>query len=188
MRVIRNERLPKLGQDFAKSYDVVYRPCDISAAEEFAAEQPFAFQDWAVERLDGIPSKHRSGDRGIDGRLYFKDDSDGPLRQILVSVKGGKLKGNFVRELQGAVARERAPMGILFTLHKPSKQMLRDAASSGVYACSSGMYPKIQIITVENVLSNGRLDLPPIQRIDESRKRILAVDAATQIPLPGIAS
>ncbi len=184
MRVIRNERIPKFGAD----YDVFYRPRDIAAAEAFAEEQPFAFQDWAVERLDGIPSKHRSGDRGIDGRLYFKDDIDGPLRQVLVSVKGGKLKAPFVRELQGAVARERAPMGILLTMSKPSKQMLRDAASSGVYTCSSGMYPKVQIITVENILTNARLDLPPIQRMEESRKRILAVDAATQLPLPGIAS
>jgi hypothetical protein len=83
------------------TYDVIYRPCDIAAAEAFAGEQPFAFQDWAIEKLNGIPTKARSGDRGIDGKLYFRDDINGPLRQILVSVKGGKLKSTFVRELQG---------------------------------------------------------------------------------------
>ena len=186
MRVTRNERLPKLGN--LADYDVIYRPCDVTAAEAFAAEQPFAFQDWAVEKLDGIPSRHRSGDRGIDGRLYFKEEADGPLRQILVSVKGGKLKATFVRELQGAVARERAPMGVLIVSQKPSKQMIRDAASSGLYSCSSGRYPKIQIITVKDILGDVRFDLPPIQRMDESRKRTLAADAATQLPLPGIAS
>jgi len=187
IRVTRNERLPKLGAEFAKSYDVIYRPCDITAAEEFASEQPFAFQDWAVEKLNGVPNRRRSGDRGIDGRLYFREDTDGPLRQILVSVKGGKLKSTFVRELQGAVARERAPMGVLIVLQQPSKQMLRDAASSGFYVCSSGTYPKIQIISVRDILSEIHFDFPPIQRMDDARKRNLAVDAATQIPLPGIA-
>ncbi len=185
MRVTRYERLPKLGSSVL--YDVVYRPCDVTAAEAFAVEQPFEFQDWAVEKLNGVPSSHRSGDRGIDGRLYFRDGTDDLLRQILVSVKGGKLKAPFVRELQGAVARERAPMGVLITLHQPSKQMIRDAASSGFYTCPSGTYPKIQIITVKEILSDVRVDLPPIQRMEGLRKRTLAVAAASQIPLPGIA-
>jgi hypothetical protein len=188
MRVTRNERLNKFGDAFRHSYDVIYRPCDITAAEAFASEQPFQFQDWAVEKLDGIPSRSRSGDRGIDGRLYFREDAEGPLRQILVSVKGGKLKSTFVRELQGAVARERAPMGVLIVSQRPTKQMIRDAASSGLYSCSSGKYPKIQIVTVKNILGDVRFDLPPIQRMEESRKRTLSVDAATQLPLPGIAS
>jgi len=187
MRVIREERFPKLGLQVQKSYQMIYRPCDISAAEAFATEQPLAFQDWAVEKLDGIPGRPRSGDRGIDGRLYFREEMDGPLRQILISVKGGKLKAPFVRELQGAVARERAPMGVLITLKEPSKQMIRDAASSGFYSCSSGTYPKIQIITIKDILADVRFELPPIQRMDEFRKRTLAVAAASQMPLPGIA-
>jgi site-specific DNA-methyltransferase (adenine-specific) len=186
MRVTRNERLPKLGGK--ADYDVIYRPCDLSAAAAFAAEQPFAFQDWAVEKLDGIPSRPRSGDRGIDGRLYYREDGNGPLKHIIVSVKGGKLKATFVRELQGAVARDRAPMGVLIVLNAPTKQMIRDAASSGFYRCSAGTFPKIQIITVKDILADVRVDLPPIQRMDESRKRTLAADAATQLPLPGIAS
>lgn len=185
MRVTRNKRLPKLGT--IADYDVIYRPCDITAAQAFAAEQPFAFQDWAVEALDGIPSRPRSGDRGIDGRLYFREDASGPLRWILVSVKGGKLKSTFVRELAGAVARERAPMGMLITLNEPSKQMRRDAASSNFYTCSLGTFPKIQIVTIKDILSEARLELPPIQRMDAQKKRTLAVAAASQLPLPGIA-
>jgi DNA modification methylase len=186
MRVTRNERLPKFGNSLL-DYEITYRPCDIMAAEAFAAEQPFAFQDWAVEKLQGIPARPHSGDRGIDGRLYFREESTLPLRQILVSVKGGKLKAPFVRELQGAVARERAPMGVLLTLQQPSKQMIRDAASSGLYTCSFGSYPKIQIITVKDILTGKPFDLPPIQRMDAARKPAFAVAAASQIPLPGMA-
>ena len=184
MRVIRHERLSKLAYTAPKDYQVIYLPADISAAEIFAAEQPFAFQDWAVEMLNGLPTKARSGDRGVDGRLYFQDELDGPLRQILVSVKGGKLKATFVRELQGAVARERAAMGLLVTLHEPSKQMRRDIAA-GVYTCASGTYPKTQFVTVQQILSGAALDLPPIRRMDEKKKRAL-VAAAAQMELPGV--
>lgn len=187
MRVTTNERLKKFGDAFRKSYDVTYRPCDIAAAEAFAVEQPFQFQDWTIEKLNGVASRSRSGDRGIDGRLYFHEDGNGPLREVVVSVKGGKLKPTFIRELQGAVARERAPMGVLITLKEPSKQMIRDAASSGFYTCGSGTYPKIQVITVKEILADARFELPPIQQMEEARKRTMAVAAASQMPLPGIA-
>lgn len=184
MRVIREERLSKFGYKAPKDYQVIYRPADISAAAAFAAEQPFNFQDWAVEMLDGVPTRARSGDRGIDGKLYFQDEQDGPLRQILVSVKGGKLKATFVRELQGAVARERAPMGILVTLHEPSKNMRRDIAS-GVYTCASGTFPKTQFVTVAEILSGAAMKLLAIRRMDETKKRAL-VAAENQLQLPGV--
>lgn len=185
MRVIRAERLSKFGESFTGSYQVIYRPCDMGAAETFAAEQPFNFQDWAVEKLGGIPTKARSGDRGIDGKLYFQDEPGGSLRQVLVSVKGGKLKSPFVRELQGTVARERATMGILLTLEEPSRQMKRDAASSGVYTCSSGTFPRTQIVTISDILDGKVLDLPPITKMDAKKRRGL-VAAESQLPLPGM--
>jgi hypothetical protein len=78
-------------------------------------------------------------------------------------------------------------MGILITLQDPSKQMIRDAASSGFYTCSLGTFPKIQIITIRDILDEARLELPPIQKMGHSRRPMLAVAAAAQISLPGIA-
>jgi hypothetical protein len=34
---------------------------------------PFEFQNWAVIALGGIPNRVRTGDLGIDGRLYVAD-------------------------------------------------------------------------------------------------------------------
>jgi len=156
----------------------------MNSAAAFAAEQPFGFQDWAVEMLGGVPTKARSGDRGVDGRMYFQDGANESLRQIIISVKGGKLKSTFVRELQGAVARERAAMGILVTLHEPSKPMRRDMAS-GVYSCASGTYPKTQFVTVEQILSGTAFYFPPIRKMD-GVKRIVRSEAAEQLALPGV--
>lgn len=156
VKVIRDGRLDI---DDSTNYRMVYRPTDMRAAAKFALEQPFGFQDWAVEKLGGTPTKRRSGDRGVDGRCYFRESSNSPLRQIIVSVKSGKVGPAFVRELQGTVERERAAMGVLITMQEPSKQMLRDAASSLMY----GNFPRIQIITIEHLLSGKRLDLPEVQ-------------------------
>jgi DNA modification methylase len=184
MRVIRNERLPKLTA--IPDYEMIYRPRDLAATEVFAKEQPFDFQDWVVEKLDGELAPRRSGDSGIDGKLYFREAPDGPLRTIVVSVKGGKLRPTFVRELAGSVGSEHAPMGILVVLQDPSKQMTRDAAAYGFYTSVLGRFPKIQIITVKDILDDVRLDLPPLHKMDRM-KRVRAASAASQIPLPGIA-
>lgn len=184
MRVIREERFPKLGLKLDKDYEMVYRPRDITAAEAFAKEQPFQFQDWVIQILHGEVNQQLSGDKGIDGRLYFRDSSDGPLRPIIVSVKGGKLKAPFIRELAGAVSSERAPMGVLVVIHPHSKQMVRDAARYGFFNCSHGSFPKIQIVTVKQILGEERLDLPPIHRMTWKKR---SRRAASQLSLPGIA-
>src|SRR5256885_12163713 len=152
---------------------MIYRPCDMRAAEAFAKEQPFQFQDWAVEKLGGVPSHSHSGDRGIDGKLYFYGDDGKQLKQIIVSVKGGQLKAPFIRELQGAVMRERAPMGILIALNEPTKQMRKEADSCGFYTCESGAYPKIQFVTIKEILSDARLRVPPLTFMDEKKQRSL---------------
>jgi len=176
--VIRDQRISKFGENF--KYEMIWLPRDMDAAKAFAAEQPFQFQDWAVEKIGGVPTKRRAGDRGVDGKCYFKDDLSGPsnqpARQIVISVKGGKLTPAFVRELQGAVDGQRAVMGVLLTLNEPSKQMVSDAAKYSFFHCTQGTFPRIQIITIKNILDGERLKLPQLMQM-ESAKRVAAVTA-----------
>jgi len=172
--VIRKDRISKFGDNF--KYQMIWFPRDMEAATIFAQEQPIPFQDWAVEKLGGITNRRRSGDRGVDGRCYFKDDvgsTTGPTRQIIVSVKSGKLSPSFVRELEGAVDKERAAMGVLLTLKEPSRQCVGDAAGYSFYHCAQGTFPRIQIITVKNILDGARLKLPQLMHI-EGRRAVVA--------------
>ena len=186
IRVVK-DRLSKISKQFDQKYLTIYEPLDVSGAEALAAEDPHQFQDWFVRKLGGVSTNHRRGaDRGVDGRLYFKDEASGPLRQIIVSVKSGKINPAFVREVHGTMHRERAAMGILAVLRPPSKAMLRDAASSGVFTCLSGTFPKTQIITVDQLFSKTPLCLPPLQRMTERRTSVAAIPEV-QLGLPGIA-
>lgn len=181
-------RLAKIGEEPGISYRITWEPRDLSTAKALAADDPFQFQDWIVKKLGGSPTKHRGADRGIDGRLYFKDQPSGPPCQIIISVKSGRIVPAFVRELHGTVDREKAAMGILATLAEPSKAMQRDAASCGICKSLGTVYPKIQIITAAQILTGTYArDLPSIQRIDTSQRRPPAL-VGMQVSLPGMSN
>ncbi len=57
----------------------------------------------------------------------------------------------------------KAAIGIFLTLEPPTKPMEKEAAEAGFYH-SEGWnkdYPKIQILTVEEILNGKQPDLPP---------------------------
>jgi site-specific DNA-methyltransferase (adenine-specific) len=69
-----------------------------------------------------------------------------------------------LRDLRGVLDREKAEMGVLLTLQPPTLPMRTEAASAGTYY-SPGWgrhYPRLQILTVGELLSGKRLDAPPV--------------------------
>lgn len=156
----------RLKKSFGGAADFVTRgvPTSIDEAVALAARNKYQFQSWAVYRLGGAPEDEakRGADRGIDGRLYFKVKDGEPHREIIISVKGGKISPEYVRELRGTVEREKADIGILLSLEKPTRAMRVEAASAGVLESHWGRHPRIQLITVEDLLSGGRPNLPPV--------------------------
>src|SRR3546814_11670294 len=65
-------------------------PISVEQARHLFDRNPYQFQQWFVERVGGFPMQKKVADRGIDGRLYFQTNMK--LEQIILSVKGGKLK------------------------------------------------------------------------------------------------
>lgn len=89
---------------------------------------------------------------------------------MIVSVKGGGVNVSQIRDLGHVVEREKAAIGIFLTLEKPTKPMIEEAVGKGFYR-SEGWnkdYPRIQILTVEDVLAGKQPNLPP--NIDTFKK------------------
>ena len=85
--------------------------------------------------------------------------------KAIISVKGGKqLMPGMVRDLEGVVSKTKdAEMGVLITLHSSTKGMRDAAATGGTYHDAVGnAHPKIQIISVEELLLGQRLTMPPV--------------------------
>ena len=68
-----------------------------------------------------------------------------------------------VRDLVGTVDGAKAAMGVLVTLDEPTKGMVEAARHSGIYTLhANGQgFPKVQIMTVEQLLAGQRPKTPP---------------------------
>lgn len=153
----------------AASYKVFGRPTDLLGARDLALRDKYQFQWWAAWKLGAQTYEtKKGGDRGIDANIFFANGPFG-LGRIIVSVKGGdNLNPGMVRDLAGVVNREKADMGILITLADPTRGMVSDAAEYGfVPKTPHGRLPRIQILTVENLLDGKLPKLPPLPATDD---------------------
>lgn len=80
-------------------------------------------------------------------------------------MKGGEtLTPGMVRDLIGTVEKEKAAIGLLITLHKPTSGMMESAVHAEPYKSElwNESYPRIQIRTINELLIQGKhFDLPP---------------------------
>ena len=170
--LIRHRLRDTYGDDIEQTYQVIGEPVSVPDAEALAAADPYQFQWWALGLVGARPVDGKKGaDRGIDGRIYFHDSDTGKTNQIVISVKAGKLHAPYVRDLRGVVEREQAALGVLLTLNAPTKAMRTEAASAGFYASPWGQHPRVQILTVGELLAGKKLDAPPPRQTSRTYKR-----------------
>jgi DNA modification methylase len=144
-------------------YEVVGEPVSLWDAQSLAKQDPYQFQWWALGLVGARPTEQRKGaDRGIDGRIFFHDEPGGRTKQIVLSVKSGAVTVKDVRDLRGVLEREQAEIAVLITLEEPTKPMLGEAASAGFYKTPYGNHPRLQVLTINELLGGGRrIDYPP---------------------------
>ena len=59
-----------------------------------------------------------------------------------------------LKDLIATVSSNKAEIGLFVTLTPPTKPMLKEAATAGFYKAGNGRdYPRIQILTIEGILS-----------------------------------
>ena len=79
-----------------------------------------------------------------------------------------------MRDLKGVVEREQAALGLFISLDPPTREMRAEAASGGLFHSDLWQrdYPKIQLRTVEEMLSGQGFDLPPRQGGYQAAQRV----------------
>lgn len=161
-------------------------PRDVSGAKALFDSSHKNFEMWAVDKVGGRPNPKGGGDEGIDGEIRFYAEK-GQAGWITISVKGGdKVNPSMVRDLIGTVDKEKTQMGILVTRTAPTKQMIETATKAGSYVLplNGRKFPKIQIITVEELLAGKRPEMPPEHgTFTEAPKAVRDEDAGEQLSL-----
>jgi DNA modification methylase len=144
-------------------FDIAGVPKDLGGARALALQDKYEFQKWALAMIDAQPFKggRKGGDGGADGFLYIKPDGK-KTEKVIVSVKGGQnLNPAMVKDLIVTVDQEGAKMGVFLTLETATKGMVTQAAAAGFFKTDYGQFPKIQVVTVEQLFGpSNPLHLP----------------------------
>jgi site-specific DNA-methyltransferase (adenine-specific) len=175
-----------------ENYEVIGEPVSLEGAYQLAQDDPFQFQFWALSLVQARPlggtagSKRgkRGKDRGIDGLITFIEGTGKP-KNIIVQVKSGKVGSRDIRDLVGTVDREDAAIGVFITLQDPTRDMITEAASAGFYQSPGWQkdYPRIQILTIDDLLGWKQINMPPSYGTFKQAQRVKKEDEARTLEM-----
>src|SRR5579863_2045115 len=166
---LQKYRLQEMFPDI--QFKVVGEPTDVGSAKQLAGDDRYQFQWWALSLVrakplggqEGSKTGKKGSDKGIDGVISFIDDAYSKSKRVLVQVKSGHVKSGDIRDLVGTVQRENAAIGVFITLEEPTRDMKAEAVSAGYYESPgwNHRYPRIQILTIAELLHGAKIDMPP---------------------------
>jgi site-specific DNA-methyltransferase (adenine-specific) len=172
-------------ESIKQTYEILGIPLDLPSAESLWRHAPFEFKSWCVALVGGQPNDKPRDSQAIDGIIRIPVDTKGKSHRVLVSVKGEQAYPSQVRDLMNIVESQHAAMGLLISLQPPTAAMKDAALSSGIYnyPLDGQQYPRIQIVTVGDLLESIRPDLPtPLLPYIQTRPRYNN-DASQQYPI-----
>ncbi len=173
---------------------VVGEPEDLGAARKLAQDDRYQFQWWALSLVRakpvggaaGVRQGKKGSDKGVDGVITFMDDRSGKAKRVLVQVKSGHVKSGDVRDLIGALQNEDAALGVFISLEAPTREMEAAAHAAGFYD-SPGWgkkYPRLQLLTIEELLKGKTVNMPPTAQTFKQAPR---ADKAAEMKQPELA-
>ncbi|MBN1830259.1 MAG: restriction endonuclease [Deltaproteobacteria bacterium] len=172
INLIKNRLRDSFGE--STTFEVIGEPVSIPDAERLAESNPYQFQLWALGPVGARPTEMKKGaDKGIDGRIIFQGDKKGTFENVILSVKAGHTGVAHVRDLKGVLSREKAAIGVLISMREPTSQMKTEAVASGFYESKTWgkKYPKVQLLTVAELLAGKQVDMPPIRHVNATFKK-----------------
>jgi site-specific DNA-methyltransferase (adenine-specific) len=155
-------------------YKVVGEPKSLPDAAALAESDPYQFQWWALGLVGARPVEQKKGaDQGIDGKIIFQGDEPGVFESVILSVKAGNTGAAHVRDLKGVLEREKAAIGVLISMEEPTKPMETEAVTAGFYESKTWgkKYPKIQLLTIADLLAGKKIEMPPIKQVSATFKK-----------------
>lgn len=172
IQLIRRSRLegsyPHLREGAEGDYQIEGLPTDLASARALAQRDLKAFQIWAITQIDGKPSETRGTDKGIAGQVPFRPS--GPKKATkwaVVSVASKNAELSDLQDLHEIAKKDAKSLGfaILICLEKPAGEMVTYCQELGPIEIEDVKYSRLQILTIKQILSGEKPQLP---RIDPS--------------------
>ena len=157
----------RLGLSEGKDFVIEGVPRNVEGARDLWERDKYHFQKWAVEQVDGFVTTKRTADGGVDGRLYFAVPGEHDLQSMAIEVKGGRnVTIESLRALRGVLDNDVAIMAGLIIMEPlgttKERNFRRFMADAGDYAVSGIPYPRMQTLTVEQILGGATFYTPGV--------------------------
>ena len=181
-RVARIRLNERLGLVEGEHYSIEGVPRTVEGAQDLWDRDKYHFQKWAVEQVEGFVTTRRSADGGIDGRVYFAVPDAEELQSMVLEVKGGTNVGiNVLRELKGVLDYDAALMAGLIVMHPlgsiKQRNFDRYMSEAGTLEVLGIEYPRMQILTVGEILEGKRFRTPSIAGRHQLEPRLPGIPA-----------
>ena len=143
-------------------------PTNYEGARDLWRRDPYHFQQWCVEEVNGFVTSRRTADGGIDGRIYFEMNDVKKLQNMILEVKGGaSVPVAHLRALIGALDISGAKMAGLIVMEELGERKRRNFQSEmdrvGAIEINGQPYPKVQLLTVSEILNGARFKTPNVR-------------------------
>ena len=169
-RVVQNRLQDRYKLIEGQNYEIDGIPNTLEGARDIWKRDKYQFQRWVIEYIDGFVTNKSTGDGGVDGRLFFSNPNEKDLQTMILEVKGGQhINISVVRNLRGAMEREKLPMAGLIVLEdlpdRKKQNFLTEMASAGTLEIHGKHYPRMQLLTTKEILEGKKFDTPSIARL-----------------------
>ena len=179
-RVARVRLKERLGLIEGEDYLVEGVPQTLEGAQDLWERDKYQFQKWAVEQVDGFVTSKQTADGGIDGRLYFDMPSERDLQSMVLEVKGGaNVSIRDLRALKGVLDTDTALLAGLIVMRPPGQIQTRNfqrfMGEAGTLDILGISYPRMQILTIDEILDGRRFKTPTVAGLHVPQPRMPGV-------------
>ncbi len=173
-RVVKERLEMRMRLEEGTDFVIEGEPRSMEGAQDLWERDKYHFQKWAVEEVDGFVTTKRTADGGIDGRIYFAVPGEPDLQSMLLEVKGGaNVTIADLRALHSVLEREEALMAGLITMRPVEGRKLQNfqrlIGEAGHLDVLGQLYPKIQMLSVEEILDGRHFNLPGAVSLGDSQ-------------------
>jgi hypothetical protein len=171
--LIKNRLRDTFGDSAA--FQVIGEPVSLPDAQTLADQDKYQFQSWALGLVEARPIEQKKGsDKGIDRWLYFHDEAEGarPSRSSCQSRPATPTSPTSA--ICAAFSNARKPRSASSSPCKSQPSPCGPKQPAPASTAPPGWnqnYPKIQILTIADLLEGHGIDMPPLRQVSTTFKK-----------------
>ena len=176
IRLIVKRLVDSYGEGVKHNIKIHGFPADVASARELAERTDkgrILFQEWVIEvLLNGVVNEKKVADGGFDGYLTYQTEAGKEF--VLIEIKSGKVNVTNIREFVQVIDKQNANAGIFVCFESTvTKEMLKEAKAAGHIKIGNVEFgqDKIQITTIEQLMSNHHPNLPNVSSTFKKAQR-----------------